>query len=96
MPGCSFTGSALALFERAGEPKKLIWYETGHMDLFALELIRALTKEVVAELREVGYLGSELGCDRPSDPRKGMAFGSKLQRVEPSEGGLFHQAACLH
>mgnify|MGYP005846682269 CR=1 FL=1 len=38
------------------EPKKLIWYETGHMDLFDRELIRALTQEVVAELRAAGYL----------------------------------------
>lgn len=48
--------SALTLFERAREPKKLTWYETGHMDLFDRELIRALTREVVAELRAAGYL----------------------------------------
>lgn len=48
--------SALALFDQAREPKKLIWYETGHMDLFDRELIRALTREVVAELRAAGYL----------------------------------------
>lgn len=50
------TPSALALFERAREPKKLTWHETGHMDLFNRELIRALTREVVAELRAAGYL----------------------------------------
>jgi len=51
--------STLALFERARDPKKLIWYETGHMDLFDRELIRALTREVVAELRTAGYLPRE-------------------------------------
>lgn len=48
--------SALALFEQAREPKKLIWHETGHMDLFDPKLIRLLTGEVVGELRKVGYL----------------------------------------
>lgn len=57
--------SALALFEKAREPKKLIWYETGHMDLFDRELIRALTREVVRELRRAGYLD---GRPRPRAP----------------------------
>jgi fermentation-respiration switch protein FrsA (DUF1100 family) len=48
--------SALALFERAKEPKKLIWYDTGHMDLFDRPLIRRLTRDVVADLRQTGYL----------------------------------------
>ncbi|MFQ5882740.1 MAG: alpha/beta hydrolase [Candidatus Methylomirabilales bacterium] len=56
--------SALALFERAGDPKKLVWYETGHMDLFDRELIRALTKEVVTELRAAGYLPRREGHSR--------------------------------
>lgn len=48
--------SALALFNRARLPKKLIWYETGHMNLFDRALIRDLTREVVAELRAAGVL----------------------------------------
>ncbi len=48
--------SAVALFERAREPKKLIWYDTGHMDLFDRNLIRRLTRDVVADLRQTGYL----------------------------------------
>jgi fermentation-respiration switch protein FrsA (DUF1100 family) len=48
--------SATALYERAGNPKKLIWYETGHMDLFDATLIRNLTREVMGELRTAGYL----------------------------------------
>ncbi len=48
--------TATALYERAREPKKLIWYETGHMDLFAPELIRTLTREVLGDLRGAGYL----------------------------------------
>jgi fermentation-respiration switch protein FrsA (DUF1100 family) len=48
--------SALALYGRAAEPKKLIWYETGHLDLFDRQLIRALTREVVTDLRAAGYL----------------------------------------
>jgi len=47
--------STEALFQRAKEPKKLIWYETGHMDLFDPSLIRRLTQEVVKELRNAGY-----------------------------------------
>lgn len=49
--------SARELFERAGEPKKLVWYETGHMDLFEPDLLRRLTGDVVAELEAGGYLG---------------------------------------
>jgi dienelactone hydrolase len=48
--------SAQALFERAKEPKKQLWYDTGHMDLFDRQLIRRLTRDVVADLREAGYL----------------------------------------
>ena len=48
--------SALALYERAGDPKKLIWYETGHLDLFDRQLIRKLTRDVVTDLRATGYL----------------------------------------
>ncbi|MGH7410662.1 MAG: hypothetical protein ACREJ6_06350, partial [Candidatus Methylomirabilis sp.] len=51
--------SALALFDRAGNPKKLIWYETGHMNLFDRDLIRRLTRDVVADLRATGYLHQE-------------------------------------
>lgn len=51
--------SALALFERAKEPKKLIWYDTGHMALFDRQLIRRLTRDVVADLRTTGYLPDE-------------------------------------
>jgi fermentation-respiration switch protein FrsA (DUF1100 family) len=47
---------ATALYERARAPKKLIWYETGHMDLFDPELIRELTRAVVEELRATGHL----------------------------------------
>jgi len=48
--------SAQALFERAKEPKKQLWYDTGHMDLFDRQLIRRLTRDVVADLRAAGYL----------------------------------------
>ncbi|MBI4382286.1 MAG: alpha/beta hydrolase [candidate division NC10 bacterium] len=48
--------SALALYGRARDPKKLIWYETGHLDLFDRQLIRRLTRDVVADLRAAGYL----------------------------------------
>ena len=48
--------SALALYGRARDPKKLIWYETGHLDLFDRQLIRRLTRDVVADLRTVGFL----------------------------------------
>lgn len=47
---------ATALYERARDPKKLIWYETGHMDLFDPGLIRQLTRQVLEELRTAGYL----------------------------------------
>ncbi len=47
---------AVSLFERAKNPKKLIWYDTGHMDLFDRNLIRRLTRDVVADLRQKGYL----------------------------------------
>ena len=47
---------ATALYERARDPKKLIWYETGHMDLFEPGLIRKLTSQVVEELRAAGSL----------------------------------------
>jgi hypothetical protein len=47
---------ATALYEQAGDPKKLIWYETGHMDLFDPALIRTLTSRVVDELRTLGLL----------------------------------------
>lgn len=47
--------STEALYQQAKEPKKLIWYETGHMDLFDPSLIRRLTQEVVKELRNAGY-----------------------------------------
>lgn len=48
--------SAVSLFERAKEPKKQLWYDTGHMDLFDRQLIRRLTRDVVADLRAAGYL----------------------------------------
>lgn len=48
--------SALALYGRAKDPKKLIWYETGHLDLFDRQLIRRLTRDVVADLQAAGYL----------------------------------------
>ena len=48
--------SALALYGRARDPKKLIWYETGHLDLFDRQLIRKLTRDVVTDLRAAGYL----------------------------------------
>ena len=48
--------SALALYGRARDPKKLIWYETGHLDLFDRQLIRRLTRDVVADLQAAGYL----------------------------------------
>jgi hypothetical protein len=48
--------TAVALYERAREPKKLIWYDTGHMDLFDPALIRRLTRDVVTELRRAGDL----------------------------------------
>jgi fermentation-respiration switch protein FrsA (DUF1100 family) len=47
---------ATALYERAREPKRLIWYDTGHMDLFDPVLIRRLTREVLVELRRTGHL----------------------------------------
>jgi hypothetical protein len=50
------SASALSLFERAKNPKKLIWYDTGHMDLFDRNLIRRLTRDIVAELRQNGYV----------------------------------------
>ena len=50
------TASAQSLFERAKEPKKLLWYDTGHMDLFDRQLIRRLTRDVVADLWAAGYL----------------------------------------
>ena len=43
-----------ALFERANEPKKLVWYETGHMDLFDPELVRRITRQVISELEAAG------------------------------------------
>lgn len=48
--------SALALYGRARDPKKLIWYDTGHLDLFDRHLIRRLTRDVVADLQAAGYL----------------------------------------
>ena len=48
--------SALALYGRARDPKKLIWYETGHLDLFDRQLIRRLTRDIVRDLRAAGYL----------------------------------------
>ena len=48
--------SALALYGRARDPKKLIWYDTGHLDLFDRQLIRRLTRDVVADLQAAGYL----------------------------------------
>jgi fermentation-respiration switch protein FrsA (DUF1100 family) len=48
--------SALALYGRARDPKKLIWYETGHLDLFDRQLIRRLTRDVVADLQAARYL----------------------------------------
>lgn len=48
--------SALALYGRARDPKKLLWYETGHLDLFDRSLIRRLTGDVVTDLRAAGYL----------------------------------------
>jgi hypothetical protein len=48
--------TAIALYERAREPKTLVWYDTGHMDLFDPALIRELTREVVVRLREAGAL----------------------------------------
>jgi len=48
--------AARALYERARKPKKLLWYDTGHMDLFDRALIRKLTRDVVADLRAAGYL----------------------------------------
>lgn len=48
--------SALALYGRARDPKKLIWYETGHLDLFDRQLIRKLTRDVVTDLRAAGYM----------------------------------------
>jgi hypothetical protein len=48
--------SALALYGRAKDPKKLLWYDTGHTDLFDRQLIRRLTRDVVADLRAAGYL----------------------------------------
>jgi len=47
--------SALALYGRARDPKKLIWYDTGHLDLFDRQLIRRLTRDVVADLRAAGF-----------------------------------------
>jgi fermentation-respiration switch protein FrsA (DUF1100 family) len=49
---------AIALYERAKEPKKLIWYDTGHLDLFDPALIRRLAREVLVELRTAGYFPS--------------------------------------
>jgi fermentation-respiration switch protein FrsA (DUF1100 family) len=54
--------TATALYERAREPKKLIWYDTGHMDLFAPELIRTLTREVLDDLRAAGRLPPPRRC----------------------------------
>ena len=48
--------SALALYRRARDPKKLIWNETGHLDLFDRQVIRKLTRDVVTDLRAAGYL----------------------------------------
>jgi dienelactone hydrolase len=48
--------SAQSLFEGAKEPKKLLWYDTGHMDLFDRQLIRRLTRDVVTDLQAAGYL----------------------------------------
>jgi fermentation-respiration switch protein FrsA (DUF1100 family) len=48
--------SALALYGRARDPKKLIWYETGHLDLFDRQLIRRLTRDILRDLRAAGYL----------------------------------------
>ena len=48
--------SALALYGRARDPKKLIWYDTGHLDLFDRQLIRRLTRDVVADLQAAGYM----------------------------------------
>jgi fermentation-respiration switch protein FrsA (DUF1100 family) len=39
-----------SLLERANEPKKLAWYETGHMDLFDPELVHRITRQVISEL----------------------------------------------
>jgi hypothetical protein len=61
--------SALKLFGRAGEPKKLVWYDTGHLDLLDPALVRRLTRDVVAELREAGYLQRERA--QPCSPQSG-------------------------
>jgi fermentation-respiration switch protein FrsA (DUF1100 family) len=59
---------AMALYERASDPKKLIWYETGHMDLFDPGLIGQLTGQVVDELRGAGYLAPHERRERRQRP----------------------------
>jgi dienelactone hydrolase len=60
--------SARALFARAGAPKKLISYETGHMDLFDPSLLTRLTSDVVAELETAGLLHVLDGKEREGGP----------------------------
>ncbi|MEW6271477.1 MAG: alpha/beta hydrolase [Thermodesulfobacteriota bacterium] len=60
--------SARELFERAGEPKQILWYESGHMDLFDPELLRRLTGDVVARLQASGLVGAQPGAARSAAP----------------------------
>jgi fermentation-respiration switch protein FrsA (DUF1100 family) len=73
--------SALKLFGRAGEPKKLIWYDTGHLDLLDPALVRRLTGDVVADLREAGYLHPERA--RQLSPRAECEPGKAGDRLGP-------------
>jgi hypothetical protein len=50
--------SVLELYDRAGEPKKLLWYQTGHMDLFDRRVVASIVADVVRELAALGYLDS--------------------------------------
>lgn len=61
--------AARELFARAGEPKKLLWYATGHMDLFEPALLRRLTDDVIAELEATGHLAARrAGGERAAPP----------------------------
>jgi len=70
--------TARALFEQARDPKKLLWYDTGHLDLLDRHLIRRITREVVSELRAAGYL---------LPPRPAFRAGASAGREERDDVG---------
>lgn len=48
--------SAKALYARADPPKKILWYDTGHADLFDKRVVAVITEDMVEELEDIGLL----------------------------------------